>query len=80
MVIHRVKVVRFYFAGMLQDLKAIAATQRVSVGSACKAVKPQCADYMCAGVGECTEGWNRPVCDCTNSMYSGDRCQNGKQT
>lgn len=64
--------------GMIQDLKRLALEQLVAVGESCmKSSTSHCSEIMCAREGLCTEGWNRPVCDCVNTPYTGKQCEQG---
>lgn len=33
-----------------------------------------CAGNPCLNGGTCVEGWNRPICDCTSTLYYGPTC------
>ncbi|XP_030369274.1 neurexin-1 isoform X3 [Scaptodrosophila lebanonensis] len=72
------------FVGCLRDLvlsgKAIdiAAFARVqdsaSVKPSCHVQGNVCNGNPCLNGGTCLEGWNRPICDCTATLYGGPTC------
>ncbi|XP_046805678.1 neurexin-1 isoform X2 [Lucilia cuprina] len=72
------------FVGCLRDLvlsgKAIdiAAFARLqdsaSVKPSCHVQANVCAGNPCLNGGSCMEGWNRPICDCTATLYYGPTC------
>ncbi|XP_037891769.1 neurexin-3 [Glossina fuscipes] len=72
------------FVGCLRDLvlsgKAvdIAAYARLqdsaSVKPSCHIQANVCAGNPCLNSGTCLEGWNRPICDCTATLYHGPTC------
>ncbi|XP_063921501.1 neurexin 1 isoform X2 [Zophobas morio] len=45
-----------------------------SIRTLCHTQPQQCPSQPCLNGGICTEGWNRFVCDCTNTMFSGPTC------
>lgn len=36
------------------------------------------SSQVCQNGGTCTEGWNRPLCDCSSTLYTGPTCGRGK--
>ncbi|XP_032595634.1 neurexin-1 isoform X4 [Drosophila grimshawi] len=72
------------FVGCLRDLvlsgKAIdiAAFARVqdsaSVKPSCHVQGNVCTGNPCLNGGTCLEGWNRPICDCSATLYGGPTC------
>ncbi|XP_037707365.1 neurexin-1 isoform X5 [Drosophila subpulchrella] len=72
------------FVGCLRDLvlsgKAIdiAAFARVqdsaSVKPSCHVQANVCNGIPCLNGGTCLEGWNRPICDCSATLYGGPTC------
>uniref|UniRef100_A0A6P4F4M0 Neurexin-3 n=1 Tax=Drosophila rhopaloa TaxID=1041015 RepID=A0A6P4F4M0_DRORH len=72
------------FVGCLRDLvlsgKAIdiAAFARVqdsaSVKPSCHVQANVCNGNPCLNGGTCLEGWNRPICDCSATLYGGPTC------
>ncbi|XP_055852280.1 neurexin-1a isoform X2 [Episyrphus balteatus] len=72
------------FVGCLRDLvltgKAIdiAAFARqqdsASVKPSCHVQANVCTGNPCLNGGTCTEGWNRPICDCSATLYTGPTC------
>ncbi|SPP88123.1 neurexin-1 isoform X3 [Drosophila guanche] len=72
------------FVGCLRDLvlsgKAIdiAAFARVqdsaSVKPSCHVQGNVCTGNPCLNGGTCLEGWNRPICDCSSTLYGGPTC------
>uniref|UniRef100_A0A1I8PXC0 Neurexin-1 n=1 Tax=Stomoxys calcitrans TaxID=35570 RepID=A0A1I8PXC0_STOCA len=72
------------FVGCLRDLVLsgkpidIAAFARLqdsaSVKPSCHVQANVCAGNPCLNGGTCVEGWNRPVCDCTSTLYYGPTC------
>ncbi|XP_064212008.1 neurexin 1 [Tribolium castaneum] len=45
-----------------------------SIRTLCHTQPQQCPSQPCLNGGVCTEGWNRFVCDCTNTMFTGPTC------
>ncbi|XP_050354317.1 neurexin-1 isoform X3 [Nymphalis io] len=61
--------------GKPQDLTAYARQQdSASVRPACHVLMKQCVSSPCQHSGICTEGWNRPICDCSATNYGGPTC------
>jgi hypothetical protein len=53
-------------------------SQSGSIRSSCHKMPDQCHDRPCMHGGNCTEGWNRYVCDCSQTGFSGPACGNGE--
>ena len=50
-----------------------------SVITSCESIPTQkCDDNSCMNQGKCTEGWNRFICDCSATSYTGPTCGKGK--
>ncbi|XP_065079227.1 neurexin 1 isoform X3 [Ochlerotatus camptorhynchus] len=74
------------FVGCLRDLLLmgkpvdIAAYARQQDSGAiklsCHVVANQCGGSVspCQNGGQCTEGWNRPLCDCSATLFTGPTC------
>lgn len=72
------------FVGCLRDLVLsgkpidIAAFARqqdsASVKPSCHVQQNHCNLNPCQNGGSCTEGWNRPLCDCSGTLYTGPTC------
>ncbi|CAH2094247.1 unnamed protein product [Euphydryas editha] len=61
--------------GKPQDLTAYARQQdSASVKPACHVLMKQCVSSPCQHSGICSEGWNRPLCDCSATNYGGPTC------
>ncbi|CAG4930590.1 unnamed protein product [Parnassius apollo] len=61
--------------GKPQDLTAYARQQdSASVRPACHVLMKQCVSSPCQHGGVCSEGWNRPLCDCSATNYGGPTC------
>ncbi|CAH2046084.1 unnamed protein product, partial [Iphiclides podalirius] len=61
--------------GKPQDLTAYARQQdSASVRAACHVLMKQCVSSPCQHGGLCSEGWNRPLCDCSATNYGGPTC------
>ncbi|XP_055617047.1 neurexin-1 isoform X4 [Toxorhynchites rutilus septentrionalis] len=74
------------FVGCLRDLVLsgkpidIAAYARQqdsgAIKPSCHVVANQCGGSVspCQNGGQCTEGWNRPLCDCSATLFTGPTC------
>lgn len=72
------------FVGCLRDLVLngkpvdIAAYARqqdsAAVKPSCHIQANQCQPNPCQNGGSCSEGWNRPLCDCSATLYTGPTC------
>lgn len=49
----------------------------VSITSHCPDSTNSCKSDTCYNGGICHEGWNRVVCDCSNTEYAGATCMKG---
>ncbi|GJQ66007.1 putative laminin G [Trypoxylus dichotomus] len=45
-----------------------------SIKTLCHTQPLQCPSQPCLNGGVCSEGWNRFVCDCTDTMFTGPTC------
>ncbi|CAH1263754.1 NRXN2 [Branchiostoma lanceolatum] len=65
-----------YMDGRSLDIAAIAKQQgAVGVGSYCRPMVDQCSSRPCQQGGKCKEGWNRYICDCAKTVFSGKNCE-----
>ncbi|XP_071159712.1 neurexin 1-like isoform X8 [Mytilus edulis] len=63
------------------DLITAARKQMIStIKDFCKVMEPQCNQGSCLHHGVCHEGWNRYMCDCRGTDYTGPICQKGATT
>uniref|UniRef100_A0A3P9ALD9 Neurexin 2 n=1 Tax=Esox lucius TaxID=8010 RepID=A0A3P9ALD9_ESOLU len=67
-----------FIDGRSRDLRRLAEIQSASgVSSFCtRETHIRCGRDICANGGQCREGWNRHVCDCTSTGYLGPSCEN----
>ncbi|XP_045064132.1 neurexin 2a isoform X3 [Coregonus clupeaformis] len=65
-----------FMDGRSRDLRRLAEIQRASgVSSFCtRETHIWCVRDICGNGGQCREGWNRHVCDCTSTGYLGPNC------
>ena len=49
-----------------------------SIRSSCHIMPPKCGEKPCMHGGKCTEGWNRFICDCTETSFTGPTCGRGE--
>ncbi|XP_060079524.1 neurexin-3-like [Ylistrum balloti] len=73
------------FVGCMQDvvingnkmdlLNAARKQSKTDIVNFCRPSEPQCMTRPCINNGQCSEGWNRYVCDCKATRYVGDFCQ-----
>ena len=57
------------------DIAAYARQQdSASVKPSCHTQTGQCVPNPCLNGGSCSEGWNRPLCDCSGTLYTGPTC------
>lgn len=76
------------FVGCMEDLTlngdrvqlvSLARDQDVvGLDEFCREGQPQCPQYPCLHGGVCRDGWNRFVCDCSATPFTGDTCRIGK--
>ncbi|XP_029557328.1 neurexin-2 isoform X11 [Salmo trutta] len=66
-----------FMDGRSRDLRRLAEIQSASgVSSFCtRETHIRCGRDVCANGGQCREGWNRHVCDCTSTGYLGPNCE-----
>ena len=50
-----------------------------SIKSACHILPPKCENHPCMNGGRCIDGWNRYICDCSDTGFTGPTCGKGKQ-
>ena len=61
------------------DIAGLARKQRAAgVDEYCRVMDEQCISRPCMHRGDCREGWNRFVCDCTTTSYIGPTCNEGQ--
>ncbi|XP_076366546.1 neurexin 1-like [Tachypleus tridentatus] len=51
-----------------------------SIRPACHTSPPQCDSQPCLNGGFCTEGWNRYLCDCSRTNFTGSVCSKDATT
>ncbi len=81
---------RYGFVGCLKHLYINSAAYDVvqyahqqdvgSIRSSCHKMPGHCHDHPCMHGGTCTEGWNRYICDCSQTSFSGATCGNSEYT
>lgn len=65
--------------GKTVDLAAQAREQDSgSLRPSCHTSPSQCDSQPCLNGGLCSEGWNRFVCDCTRTGFTGPVCAKGR--
>ena len=50
-----------------------------SIRSSCHIMPPKCSEKPCMHGGKCIEGWNRFICDCSSTSFTGPTCGRGMQ-
>ncbi|XP_071747001.1 neurexin 1 isoform X2 [Lepeophtheirus salmonis] len=75
---------KYGFVGCLRDLTINGASIDVvsyahqqdvgSIRSSCHKMPDQCHDRPCNHGGKCSEGWNRFLCDCSRTSFTGATC------
>ncbi len=66
--------------GLSMDVARLASMQDSgSVRPFCHILPPKCEEKPCMHGGRCNEGWNRFVCDCSATSFTGPTCGRGKQ-
>lgn len=68
-----------FIDGKSRDVRRLAEMQSApGVSSFCtREFQRKCAGAPCANAGQCREGWNRYICDCTGTGFLGYNCQTG---
>ncbi|XP_036379307.1 neurexin 2a isoform X3 [Megalops cyprinoides] len=66
-----------FIDGKSRDVRRLAEMQSAaSVSSFCtRELQKKCASAPCGNRGQCREGWNRYICDCTGTGYLGQNCE-----
>ncbi|KAJ8372003.1 hypothetical protein AAFF_G00297810 [Aldrovandia affinis] len=66
-----------FIDGRSRDLRRLAEAQGAPGVSGFCTRQPQsrCAGAPCGHRGQCREGWNRYICDCTATGYMGPNCE-----
>nr|XP_023690190.1 neurexin-2-like isoform X5 [Paramormyrops kingsleyae] len=66
-----------FIDGKSRDVRRLAEMQSApGVSSFCtREFQRKCAGVPCANAGQCREGWNRYICDCTGTGFLGYNCQ-----
>jgi len=71
----------FYINGASIDIVQYAHQQDVgSIRSSCHKMPDTCHDRPCMHGGKCVEGWNRYICNCQQTSFSGASCGNTAAT
>lgn len=52
----------------------MTSTLAASVKPSCHVQGNVCTGNPCLNGGTCLEGWNRPICDCSATLYGGPTC------
>jgi leucine-rich repeat transmembrane neuronal protein 1/2 len=81
---------RHGFVGCLKDLiingadiDLVSYTHEQNSGSirtSCHVMPQTCHDRPCLHGGQCSEGWNRYICDCSQTSFFGATCSRGTST
>uniref|UniRef100_A0A8C4QD20 Neurexin 3a n=1 Tax=Eptatretus burgeri TaxID=7764 RepID=A0A8C4QD20_EPTBU len=63
--------------GQCKDIRHLAETQVADgVKPFCAKTSPKrCSSSPCRNHGVCRDGWNRSICDCTATGYTGSQCE-----
>lgn len=66
-----------FIDGKSRDVRRLAEIQSApGVSSFCtRELQKRCSSAPCANGGQCKEGWNRYICDCTGTGYMGSNCE-----
>ncbi|XP_065117996.1 neurexin 2b isoform X3 [Paramisgurnus dabryanus] len=66
-----------FIDGKSRDVRRLAEIQSApGVSSFCtRELQKRCSSAPCANGGQCKEGWNRYICDCTGTGYLGNNCE-----
>jgi len=81
---------KYGFVGCIRDLVINGASIDIvgyaheqnsgSIRSSCHTMPRSCHDRPCMHGGACTEGWNRFICDCHQTSFTGPTCSRGAST
>ena len=64
--------------GQQIDLSYLSRLQhRADVIDRCESTSSQCASHPCFHGGRCIQGWNRFLCDCSTTTFTGRVCNEG---
>ncbi|XP_043101109.1 neurexin 2b isoform X2 [Puntigrus tetrazona] len=68
-----------FIDGKSRDVRRLAEIQSApGVSSFCtRELQKRCSSAPCANGGQCKEGWNRYICDCTGTGFLGSNCEIG---
>lgn len=62
--------------GTIVDLESILRNRRISgIEAGCLTRPVQCSSVPCLNDGRCEDSWDRFVCDCSDTAYTGTRCE-----
>ncbi|XP_059361723.1 neurexin 2b isoform X4 [Carassius carassius] len=66
-----------FIDGKSRDVRRLAEIQSApGVSSFCtRELQKRCSSAPCANGGQCKEGWNRYICDCTGTGFLGANCE-----
>ncbi|XP_067303725.1 neurexin 2b isoform X6 [Pseudorasbora parva] len=66
-----------FIDGKSRDVRRLAEIQSApGVSSFCtRELQKRCSSAPCSNGGQCKEGWNRYICDCTGTGYLGSNCE-----
>uniref|UniRef100_A0A8C1MQB4 Neurexin 2 n=1 Tax=Cyprinus carpio TaxID=7962 RepID=A0A8C1MQB4_CYPCA len=66
-----------FIDGKSRDVRRLAEIQSApGVSSFCtRELQKRCSSAPCANGGQCKEGWNRYICDCTGTGFLGGNCE-----
>ncbi|XP_030635339.1 neurexin-2-beta isoform X5 [Chanos chanos] len=66
-----------FIDGKSRDVRRLAEIQSApGVSSFCtRELQKRCSSAPCGNGGQCKEGWNRYICDCTGTGYLGSNCE-----
>ncbi|XP_041035814.1 neurexin-2-like isoform X2 [Carcharodon carcharias] len=66
-----------FIDGQSRDVRRLAEVQNMGgvSGFCSRETLKQCSMAPCRNGGQCREGWNRYICDCTGTGYFGKNCE-----
>ncbi|XP_064181291.1 neurexin 2b [Anguilla rostrata] len=66
-----------FIDGKSRDVRRLAEMQSApGVSSFCtRELQKKCGSAPCGNGGQCREGWNRYICDCTGTGFLGENCE-----